>query len=430
MRIMPRHAEPLETRRDSEPWRSYVVGSLGELLVGGFGETAHRAFAAAPRAERAGRAARGRQGRVQPGQHRLQPRQVRRRDRRVREGLRAVAVPDILFNLGQCYRKQWEAEKRSELGRRALHYYDALVREAPQSKVRPDANRFIAELGPAVALAEAQERQGLIATTRGADALKLAQTMFAAGQLQDAAGVLERLFKEPGNGRELLAEAYLLRGRVAAGLGDVLGAEAQFKRALELRPSAEIVDARPQEAGALRRRAGRGARRACSSCRRRSARCPRGSRRASTSESRATPSASSARSSSRTARRQRRVPRDALPLRAHRRRGDGGQATHRHRPARRLRCDSGDGAGSRDARRVPGARVDAQGSALAESGTATLPFRLQVAAAAIAASRRGRARFDPVVQALVGLDDCRRGRNRRRRRGLRGHARERRRTHQ
>ncbi|HVZ74594.1 MAG TPA: tetratricopeptide repeat protein [Polyangia bacterium] len=160
-------------------------------------------------------------------------------------------LPDILFNLGQCYRKQWEAEKRSELGRRALHYYDALLREAPQSKVRPDAEQFVAELGPAVALAETQERQGAIAAARGADALKLAQTMFQAGQLADAAGVLDRLLREPGNRRELLAEAYLLRGRVAAGSGDVLAAEAQLKRALELRPSAEITDARPQEASAL-----------------------------------------------------------------------------------------------------------------------------------------------------------------------------------
>src|SRR5215475_15334774 len=39
-------------------------------------------------------------------------------------------LPEILFNLGQCYRKQWEAEQRSELGRRALHYYEAVVREA------------------------------------------------------------------------------------------------------------------------------------------------------------------------------------------------------------------------------------------------------------------------------------------------------------
>src|SRR5580765_4156840 len=99
-------------------------------------------------------------------------------------------LPEILFNLGQCYRKQWEAEQRSELGRRALHYYEAVVREAPSSKVRPDADQFITELGPAVAAAEARERQGKIAAAKGADALQLARTMFAAGQLNDAGGVL------------------------------------------------------------------------------------------------------------------------------------------------------------------------------------------------------------------------------------------------
>src|SRR3954463_9783634 len=59
-------------------------------------------------------------------------------------------LPEILFNLGQCYRKLWEAEAKSELGRRALHYYGALVREAPTSRVRGDADQFIAELEPAV----------------------------------------------------------------------------------------------------------------------------------------------------------------------------------------------------------------------------------------------------------------------------------------
>src|SRR5580765_3777908 len=99
-------------------------------------------------------------------------------------------LPEILFNLGQCYRKQWEAEQRSELGRRALHYYEAVVREAPTAKVRPDAEQFITELTPAVAAAEARERQGKIAAARGGDALQLAQTLFAAGQLNDAGGVL------------------------------------------------------------------------------------------------------------------------------------------------------------------------------------------------------------------------------------------------
>ena len=78
-------------------------------------------------------------------------------------------LPEILFNLGQCYRKQWEADRRSELGRRALHYYEALVREAPAtSKVRPDAEQFIAELGPAVAAAEARSGRERSPPPRGA----------------------------------------------------------------------------------------------------------------------------------------------------------------------------------------------------------------------------------------------------------------------
>ncbi len=93
-------------------------------------------------------------------------------------------LPEILFNLGQCYRKQWETDRRSELGRRALHYYEALVREAPTAKVRPDAEQFITEIGPAVAAAEARERQRTIASAKGSEALKVAQSMFAGGQLQ------------------------------------------------------------------------------------------------------------------------------------------------------------------------------------------------------------------------------------------------------
>src|SRR5262245_10655716 len=160
-------------------------------------------------------------------------------------------LPEILFNLGQCYRKQWEAEQRSELGRRALHYYEAVVREAPSAKVRPDAEQFVIELTPAVTAAEAREREGKIAAAKGAEALELARTMFAAGQLNDAAGVLDRLMRAPDNGRELLAEGYLLRGRVAAGRGDLLGAEVQFRRALELRPALEIAEPKGQEGAAL-----------------------------------------------------------------------------------------------------------------------------------------------------------------------------------
>jgi tetratricopeptide (TPR) repeat protein len=160
-------------------------------------------------------------------------------------------VPEILFNLAQCYRKRWEAEGGSELGRRALHYYEAVVREAPGSRVRADADQFIAELGPAVARAEMQERQGRIDAARGVEALKLAQGFFRAGQYADAAAAADRLIGGGDNERDILAEAYLVRGRAAAGSGDALGAEAQFRRALELRPGAELVEPAGAEVAAF-----------------------------------------------------------------------------------------------------------------------------------------------------------------------------------
>jgi tetratricopeptide (TPR) repeat protein len=270
-------------------------------------------------------------------------------------------VPEILFNLGQCYRKQWEADPRGELGRRALHYYEALLREAPSAKVRPDAEQFIAELGPAVAAAEARERKGKITAAKGGEALKLAQQMFADGQFADAGAVLDRLLKDRDLGRELLAEGYLLRGRVAAGIGDVLAAEVQFRRALELRPGIEIPDPRGQEGAALeaaRKMAGGGLRLVQE---------PPGE---------AMPNQS--------ARIDVRIEGDTEKLVAalelgYRTGDTGAFLSTRAKPPATLAVPG--------PLTAPGARIDyyvraldEQGRVLAESGTPTLPFRLQVAA--------------------------------------------------
>jgi len=269
-------------------------------------------------------------------------------------------LPEILFNLGQCYRKQWEAERRGEIGRRALHYYEALVREAPSAKVRPDAEQFITEIGPAVAAAEARERQKTIAAAKGGEALKLARSMFAGGQFNDAAGVLDRLLREPDSTRELLAEAYLLRGRVAAAVGDPLAAEAQFRRALELRPAIEIPEPRGQEIAAMdaaRKTAGGGL------------------RLVQTPPSEAIPN--------QIARIDVRIEGDSEKLVAelelgYRAADTGAFTTTRAKPPVTLAVPG--------PTLAPGARVDyyvraldEHGSVLAESGTPTLPFRLQVA---------------------------------------------------
>jgi len=302
-------------------------------------------------------------------------------------------VPEILFNLGQCYRKVWEADKKSELARRALHYYQALVREAPQSRVRADADQFIAELEPEVAQAEARERQGLIDSARGAEALRLAQTFLRDGQLADAASTADRLLHGPDNGRELLAEAHVVRGRASARLGDALGAEAQFRRALELRPSAELTDAAPAESAAFD-----AARRTVAPGGLRLVLAPAGEAPAGKPSEIAVS-----------------VEGDSeqmvTTLELGYRRGDGGAFVTARVPYAPIggATPSGNGAGAASppaiaggpraaalvlpaAALIAGTRVEyyvralnAQGSVLAESGTPTLPFRLQVAAPAVAA---------------------------------------------
>jgi tetratricopeptide (TPR) repeat protein len=305
-------------------------------------------------------------------------------------------VPEILFNLGQCYRQLWEADKKSELGRRALHYYQALVREAPQSRVRGDADQFITELEPAVAQAEARERQGLIDSARGAEALRLAQTFLREGQLADAASTSDRLLHEPDNGRELLAEAYVVRGRSAARLGDALGAEAQFRRALELRPSAELGDAAPAESAAFE-----AARRTVAPGGLRLVQAPGGEAPAGKpSEIALTVEGDSEQM--------------VATLELGYRRGDGGAFVTTRAPYASIGAGAGASPGAASAPLAAGPRaaalvipaaalvagthveyyvraLNAQGSVLAESGTPTLPFRLQVAAPAIAAGGGGAA---------------------------------------
>jgi tetratricopeptide (TPR) repeat protein len=298
-------------------------------------------------------------------------------------------VPEILFNLGQCYRKLWEGDKKSELGRRALHYYQALVREAPQSRVRADADQFIAELEPAVAEAEARERQGQIDSARGAEALRLAQTFLRGGQLPDAASTADRLLREPDNGRELLAEAYVVRGRAAARLGDALGAETQFRRALELRPAAELTDAAPAESAAFE-----AARRTVA---------PGGLRLVQAPGGEVTPGKPSEIALTVEGDSEKMVATLELGYR----RGDGGAFTTTRAPYAPIggAASSGGGAASpviaagprAAALVIPGAALvagthveyyvralNAPGSVVAESGTPTLPFRLQVAAPAVA----------------------------------------------
>ncbi|HET6149517.1 MAG TPA: hypothetical protein VFH68_18415 [Polyangia bacterium] len=133
-------------------------------------------------------------------------------------------------------------EKKSGLERRALHYYQALVREAPASGVRADADQFIGELEPGLALAEARERQGQIDAARGTEALPLAQTFLRDGQTADAAATTDRLRRELDKPRD---PDRGLRG-------------ARARRRTPGRRAGRRGAVQPRAGGAARRRARRG----------------------------------------------------------------------------------------------------------------------------------------------------------------------------
>ena len=356
--------------------------------------------------------------------------QVRRGDRALREGLRPVArardpvQPRAVLPQALGGRQ----EERARAARAAL-LPGAGARGAAVARAR--RRRSVHRR------ARAGGGAGGGARAAGADRQRARRRGAAAGADVPARrparrrGVDRRpLLHEPDNGRELLAEAYVVRGRTAARLGDALGAEAQFRRALELRPSAELTDAAPAESAAFE-----AARRTVAPGGLRLVQAPVGEVPAGKpSEIALTVEGDSEQM--------------VATLELGYRRGDGGafvttrapyapigaactgavrarQPADRGRPARGGAGDPGRGAGRGHARRVLRARAQRAGQRARRER-----HRPPCPSACRSPRRRSppgpaarRARAHALVQALVGLDDRRRGRDRRRRRGLRRHAR-------
>jgi tetratricopeptide (TPR) repeat protein len=150
--------------------------------------------------------------------------------------------PAFIYNMAQAYRKRWEADKKPEYLRRALTAYQATIREDKDGKYTPQAEKFIAELQAALTDLERRERAQLLETGVAGEGLREARTLIAANQLEDARKLLERVSRQAGTAREVLAQAYLLRGKVAALQGDRAQAIDGFKRALLLQPAVEPAE--------------------------------------------------------------------------------------------------------------------------------------------------------------------------------------------
>jgi tetratricopeptide (TPR) repeat protein len=163
---------------------------------------------------------------------------------------RLMHNPAFVYNMAQAYRKRWETDKKPEFLRRAITAYQATIREDKDGKFAPQAEKFITELNRALADVERRERDQLLETGAAGEGLREARKLLENNHLEDARKLLERMSRQAGTPREVLAQAYLLRGKVASLQGDRAGGLDNFKRALLLQPALE-----PAEAGGAVREA-------------------------------------------------------------------------------------------------------------------------------------------------------------------------------
>jgi tetratricopeptide (TPR) repeat protein len=157
---------------------------------------------------------------------------------------RLMRHPAFLYNIGQAYRRRWEGEKKVEFLRRALAAYQSVVREDAEGKLKSQAEKFIGELSQGLADLERREVDRVLESGAAGEELRLARKLLESNRPEEARVLLERLCRKAETAHEVLAQAYLLRGKVAATAGDRAQAMDFFKRALVLLPAIEPAESR------------------------------------------------------------------------------------------------------------------------------------------------------------------------------------------
>jgi tetratricopeptide (TPR) repeat protein len=153
------------------------------------------------------------------------------------EAYRLSRLPQILFNLGQAHRRIYEEKGGLEHLRKARDLYRSFLREVPASPQLKVVNEVLRDVEAKYAAEIHKEREHLLASSSGAEALRLAQDFVEQDNFEDATFALNKFFKTPHNARADLVTAYVLAARVALANKDEAKAREAFRRALVLDPS-------------------------------------------------------------------------------------------------------------------------------------------------------------------------------------------------
>jgi tetratricopeptide (TPR) repeat protein len=165
------------------------------------------------------------------------------------QAYRISKFENILFDMGQTYRRWYEDTKDLEKLKKAIEMYKGFLRDAkPDARQRPIAERLTKELAETLKSETKRRRDEQLARAQGANALFLVDKLIADNELQDASNVLDRVLASRGQTRDVVVGAYEKRGLVAGALA-AKGNKAEqavalesFQRALALDPGFQLPD--------------------------------------------------------------------------------------------------------------------------------------------------------------------------------------------
>jgi tetratricopeptide (TPR) repeat protein len=153
------------------------------------------------------------------------------------EAYRLSHLAPILFNLGQAHRRLYEERGGIEHLQKAREFYRAYLREVPISPQGRTVQELLREVEEKYAGEIHRQRERLLVSATGKQALDLAQDFCDQDNYPDAVFALNKFFHTPGNSRQDLVHGYVLAARVAIAQHDEDKARESLARALVLDPA-------------------------------------------------------------------------------------------------------------------------------------------------------------------------------------------------
>jgi tetratricopeptide (TPR) repeat protein len=162
---------------------------------------------------------------------------------------RLTGKPALLYNIGFVHAHLWQRTRTLAQLEQAIDRYRAFL-----ASTKSDSDPRVLQLRPKVendlAAAEEELQAEKARRAKGEEALEFGWELLSDGKLAEVEAELERFEHTPGNERQSVAHAHILRGSLEVVRGDQAAATDEYARALTLAPSIALAAHAPEPAKA------------------------------------------------------------------------------------------------------------------------------------------------------------------------------------